>query len=380
MKHIMEFDKSESIIPHGEVSKKLYGDILSGRMFDLYGGKYHREVMNDHEEQEIALVARRMGIDYTTVATAKAEVGRKELRFIDVYGKRGVDDLKRPVITTPYFRIGTKEHYNPPVGFSKAPSGSLNSEGNEQYYAYDGTWINGKMHGFGYYLYDDGGSFDGEFKNNWPDGEGKTRYVYRPPKPRKMRPESAENNDSFPLPLTLEGEQKEDVGRIVLQDISTVTPSVQIPVMAEAKEDMVPSSSVALTAEQSSEVAPTLNGEGDYVEGGVDNTEEVEEKKHRHHEHEHNDEPGQPPAVETHKYVGQWKNGRFHGYGKQYSSMGHEYSGEFSRTKRQVTIILFRCLLLDICDELLSIQGHGKITFSSGLEYEGPFVGIYLIP
>ena len=61
MKHITEFDKSESIIPHGEISKKLYLNITARREFNLYGGDFQREKMSDKEEQELAFVARRMG-------------------------------------------------------------------------------------------------------------------------------------------------------------------------------------------------------------------------------------------------------------------------------------------------------------------------------
>lgn len=339
MKHVMEFDKSEGIIPHGEVSKHLYLDILNGRLFDLYGSKFHREMMTDKEEQEIALVARRMGMDYRTAATAKAEIGARELRFIDIYGKRGMEELKRPAITTPYFRIGLKEHYNPPVGFSKAPKGSLNSEGNEQYYSYDGTWQNGKMHGWGYYLYDDGGSYDGEFKNNWQEGDGTSRYVYRAPKEPKHRSGTA-GNEHFP-----ENPDNKDVaGTEQLKDSHIVPPSensnstIVVPhtdnketqAVAEAK-DVPLSDKVALSSENSTEVV-TGSGNGKDADADED---EVENKKHHQHQERH-EELGQTPVVSTHKYVGQWKKGKFHGYGTQFSSMGHEYTGEFYQTKREV--------------------------------------------
>ena len=41
--HIIDFDKSESIIPHGEVSKRLYNDIWESRSFDLYGGQVKKK-------------------------------------------------------------------------------------------------------------------------------------------------------------------------------------------------------------------------------------------------------------------------------------------------------------------------------------------------
>jgi hypothetical protein len=89
--------------------------------------------LSDKQEQEIQMEARRMGMDFQRMSTAKNEVSKQELRFIDVYGKRGTDELTRPVISTAEYRIGLKEHYNPPVGFAKAPTGTLHSEGNEKY-------------------------------------------------------------------------------------------------------------------------------------------------------------------------------------------------------------------------------------------------------
>ena len=343
MKHVMEFDKSEGIIPHGEVSKYLYLEILKGRLFDLYGAKYHREMMSDKDEQEIALVARRMGMDYKTVATAKAEVGARELRFIDIYGKKGMEELKRPAITTPYFRIGLKEHYNPPVGFSKAPRGSLNSEGNEQYYSYDGAWLNGKMHGWGYYLYEDGGSYDGEFKDNWQEGEGTSRYVYRAPKVIKHK--GTAGDEHFPPNPDGKNEtetaQHKDIEVVATSESSnaaavTVFPQTdnkELDTVAEAKVGAL-SDNIALTSEKSSEVVAGSGGAAD--EGANENGDEEENKKHHHQHQEPHEEPGQNPAVFTHRYVGQWKKGKFHGYGTQYSSMGHDYTGEFCQTKREV--------------------------------------------
>lgn len=37
VEHLLEMDKSDSIVPHGEVSKKIYCDIFHTREFNLYG-------------------------------------------------------------------------------------------------------------------------------------------------------------------------------------------------------------------------------------------------------------------------------------------------------------------------------------------------------
>ena len=66
-------------------------------------------------------------------ASVEEQTTKHEIRHIDVYGLKGIEDLKRPLITTPLYRIGIKECYHPPVGFASNPIGELNSEGNEKY-------------------------------------------------------------------------------------------------------------------------------------------------------------------------------------------------------------------------------------------------------
>ena len=73
-----------------------------------------------------------LGLDYNK-APVEEETTKPEIRHIDVYGLKGIEDLKKPLITTPYYRIGIKECYHPPVGFASNPIGELNSEGNEKY-------------------------------------------------------------------------------------------------------------------------------------------------------------------------------------------------------------------------------------------------------
>ena len=68
------------------------------------------------------------------------------------------------------------ESFYAPVGFANNPAGVIKSEGNEKYYSYDGSWEKGQMHGYGHYLYEDGGRYIGEFVRNWPEGEGKKGY------------------------------------------------------------------------------------------------------------------------------------------------------------------------------------------------------------
>ena len=64
-----------------------------------------------------------------------------------------------------------------PVGLANNPKVlPIRSEGNENFFSYDGQWTKGQMHGFGTYLYEDGYTTKGYFKNNWPDGEAKAEY------------------------------------------------------------------------------------------------------------------------------------------------------------------------------------------------------------
>jgi hypothetical protein len=81
-----------------------------------------------------------------------------------------------PPLTTELFNVGLKVPYNPPVGFAKDPADTFNSEGNEIFFSYDGTWKHGKLHGHGKYLYLDGGTYIGQFENNWPHGDGVAEY------------------------------------------------------------------------------------------------------------------------------------------------------------------------------------------------------------
>ena len=171
LQHLIEFDKSEAIIPHGRASKKLYEDVFNLRDFDLYGRQMPKLVVSDATQNEMKRMAEEMGVVYTQENTgAEAEIHK-----IDIFGDRTAD-LKRPPLMTAPWKVGLADVTNPPVGFSKNPTQPVRSEGNEAFYSYDGTWEHGRMHGFGKYLYDDKHAYVGEMKNGYADGEGVAEY------------------------------------------------------------------------------------------------------------------------------------------------------------------------------------------------------------
>jgi hypothetical protein len=171
MRHVIDLDKSDDIVPHGAVSKKIYDDLCGGRDFDLYGRVLHRNRLTETEERAMHELAARLGLEYETKAPPIEEYVKVPDIFDNVTG-----DIKVPVISTHIDKIGQEEKYHPPVGFSKNPEQPLKSYGREIFFAYDGEWSKGKMEGRGYYKYLDGGHYKGYFKTNRPHGEGIAVY------------------------------------------------------------------------------------------------------------------------------------------------------------------------------------------------------------
>jgi len=170
--HIVDFDKSESIIPHGEVSKKIYNDIWESRSFDLYGGQIKKKEFDMKQIRGLKEWASELGVTYSH----KQEKIPDAVEVPDIF-ENITDKLEAPVIMTAKHNIGFADIYNAPVGLAKNPSVQpVRSEGNEVFFAYDGQWTKGKMHGWGKYLYDDGFTCVGQFENNWQHGEATAVY------------------------------------------------------------------------------------------------------------------------------------------------------------------------------------------------------------
>ena len=170
--HIIDFDKSESIIPHGEVSKRIYNKIWESRSFNLYGGQIKKREFNSTQIRGLKEWASELGVTYTH----KQEKVEGSVEIPDIF-ENITDKLEAPVLMTAKHNIGFADVYNAPVGLSKNPSVlPIRSEGNEVFFAYDGQWTKGKMHGWGKYLYDDGFTCEGQFQDNWQHGEATALY------------------------------------------------------------------------------------------------------------------------------------------------------------------------------------------------------------
>ena len=172
IQHLIDFDKSESIIPHGEVSKKIYNDIWESRSFNLYGGQMKKVEFNASQIRGLKEWAKDLDLNFTH----KQEKIEDEVVIPNIF-ENITDTLEAPVLQTAKHNIGFADVYNAPVGLSKNPAiVPVRSEGNEIFFAYDGQWTKGKMHGYGRYLYDDGFTCVGSFIENWQEGEATSVY------------------------------------------------------------------------------------------------------------------------------------------------------------------------------------------------------------
>ena len=171
IQHIVDFDKSESIVPHGEVSKRIYTDIFVQRDFDLYGRPMPKQLYNARKVEEMKMLARMLGVEYTRQQKKLEGDPNMPDIFEDI-----TKNLVAPIISTAKWKIGHTELYNPPVGLASNPAQPFKSQGNEAYYAYDGEWKDGKMHGLGKYLHEDGCIYEGQLEFNWPHGLGFAVY------------------------------------------------------------------------------------------------------------------------------------------------------------------------------------------------------------
>jgi len=179
---LLDMDKSESIVPHGEVSKKIYNDVQHSREFNLYGTNIPTKEhipYDERRERELANKAVELGIEFVSMHDheSKDSFGNTLDRngVPDIFSDN-IADLKRPVISTATWAVGYEDMKDAPIGTAKDPGPIYKSEGNEKYFAYDGEWSRGKMKGDGKYQYADGETYVGKFDNNWPHGEGVAQY------------------------------------------------------------------------------------------------------------------------------------------------------------------------------------------------------------
>jgi hypothetical protein len=172
LEHLKYFDRSDSVKPHGQISKRIYTDVAEQRHFDAYARLLHlskKEIENYKEAHRRFVLGKKYRFSR---APDESEMVRKAA--VPVFDH----DLpvKKQAITTELWKVGMKDVYKPPVGFAKTPGNVLNSEGRECFYSYDGEWKDGMMSGEGYYLFSDQMGYKGYFKNNNCEGPGRADY------------------------------------------------------------------------------------------------------------------------------------------------------------------------------------------------------------
>lgn len=173
LKHVTDYDVSDKIVPHGEVSKALYNDIVLQRDFDLYGRQMQTGIKHPFRKYlEMKALAGKLGIEFTQhLDTTKDEKVVKDMVEEDADAK-----MNEARLQTDKWKIGQTELHHAPVGLSKNPVQPFKSLDNEKFYSYDGDWKDGKMHGLGTYLFRDGYTYRGEWEKNKQHGEGTAYY------------------------------------------------------------------------------------------------------------------------------------------------------------------------------------------------------------
>lgn len=54
-------DKSDSLIPHGQSSQKLFDEIMAKRQFDLYGKLSSRVLVDEKQQDQMRALAHELG-------------------------------------------------------------------------------------------------------------------------------------------------------------------------------------------------------------------------------------------------------------------------------------------------------------------------------
>ncbi len=100
IKHITNLDAAEKYVPHGEVSKKLYNDIVIQRDFDLYGHQMESRTYPPRKFLELQAIAQKLGVEFTQ---------KVDSSFLEVVIKDDDEDLgkKVPKLQTEKWKIGT---------------------------------------------------------------------------------------------------------------------------------------------------------------------------------------------------------------------------------------------------------------------------------
>ena len=70
MPYLYELDRSDKVIPHGEVSRKMYEKVFHAREFDLYGNLRKETMHPPRKFQELSLLASQLGNTYVSSHTS----------------------------------------------------------------------------------------------------------------------------------------------------------------------------------------------------------------------------------------------------------------------------------------------------------------------
>jgi hypothetical protein len=170
LRHMLDLDRSEKVVPHGEVSKRIYLDIWKRRDFSLYGSPMPTVKHIKRKHLELRALASKLGIEFTQ----KVDTTGDDIDFVEE-AEDGYDFKVNKLKSYPW-TIGQENEYLPPVGFARNPIQPPHSFGNEEFFSYDGHWKAGKLHGVGKYLFKDGETYEGAWEDNKQHGKGTANY------------------------------------------------------------------------------------------------------------------------------------------------------------------------------------------------------------
>lgn len=179
--YLKDFDASDRVICHGEVSKRLYQNIFHSRNINLYGNLHKTVKYPLRKYLELKALASEYQIEYTQemdekdYADSLSLIEKENLEKVKEFDKWNAKKL--PKVRTDRWNIPNVPIYYPPVGFAANPSQQYHSFGKEFYFSYDGNWSYGKLEGKGRYVYSDDSTYEGDFHANRPEGKGRSQYT-----------------------------------------------------------------------------------------------------------------------------------------------------------------------------------------------------------
>jgi hypothetical protein len=160
LEHLTNMQASENMPYHmGQVSRELYDTITGARKFD----RYHRMVSTKLSKKQQLIT--------NLAATLAGQSDSGEQKEDKLGRAKAVDKLHSSQLT-----IGFKANTFGPPGLRQPLCNVSNSEGNEKFFSYDGSWKDGEMHGYGTYRYADGMKYIGAFECGMPSGDGVAEY------------------------------------------------------------------------------------------------------------------------------------------------------------------------------------------------------------